>query len=348
MTAAGAATAGLLDPAAEARLTLWLATTLDRTELRIDGAAKLGGGAIQENWRLDVAWPGGARSLVLRTEAPSGVAVSWGKAEEYAILEVAHAAGLRVPEPIGLCDDPAVLGRPFSVMAHCSGEARGHKLVRDPAIDAFGPAVAARLAEELAKLHRIEPPVPGLDFLPLPEGNPALARVAEYRAHLAELGIANPVLALALAWLEAHAPTCPRLALIHADCRTGNYLVDDGDLVAILDWEFAAYGDPLEDLGWFLGRYWRFGRWAHEAGGLAGRDVFLDAYRRAGGFVAGDRAVSYWQLMGTVRWAVIALQQAARHYGDGEASLDLALTGAVLPQLEWDVLDLLEALDGAG
>jgi len=43
---------------------------------------------------------------------------------------------------------------------------------------------------------------------------------------------------------------------------------------------------------------------------------------------------------------VIALQQAARHYVAGEPSLELALTGAVLPQLEWDILDLIEALDG--
>jgi hypothetical protein len=50
--------------------------------------------------------------------------------------------------------------------------------------------------------------------------------------------------------------------------------------------------------------------------------------------------------MGTVRWAVVALMQAGRHYIQGEANLELALTGVVLPQLEWDMLDLIEGLDG--
>ena len=47
--------------------------------------------------------------------------------------------------------------------------------------------------------------------------------------------------------------------LIHRDYRTGNYLVDGGRLTAALDWEFAGWGDPREDIGWFTARCWRFG-----------------------------------------------------------------------------------------
>ena len=70
---------------------------------------------------------------------------------------------------------------------------------------------------------------------------------------------------------SASAPPPGRVCLIHADFRTGNYLVDEGELTAILDWEFAAFGDPLEDLGWMLVRYWRFGAYEREAGGIGSR-----------------------------------------------------------------------------
>ena len=329
---------------AAGRLAPWLADAL-AAAVRVTGLERLGGGAIQENWALDVEVDGAPMAWVLRTDAASGVAMSWGKVEEYRILEVVHRAGVTVPAPIALCTDRAVLGRPFYVMTRHAGEARARVLVRDAGIDRWGPLLARRLAAELARLHGLDAPVKGLDFLPLPE-HPARYRVAEYRGHLAAMAVTNPVLDLALDVLAERAPTTLRRTLIHADFRLGNVLVEQGELSAVLDWEFAGYGDPLEDLGWFLGRYWRFGRWHVEAGGLASKDTFVAAYEAAAGVAVDRDALLYWQLMGTVRWAVIALQQAARHYLAGEASLELALTGAVLPQVEWDLLDLIEALDG--
>ena len=65
------------------------------------------------------------------------------------------------------------------------------------------------------------------------------------------------------------------IVLCHGDYRTGNYLVDEGELSGILDWEFAVWSDPLEDLGWFCARYWRFDAWHREAGGIAEREDFF-------------------------------------------------------------------------
>jgi aminoglycoside phosphotransferase (APT) family kinase protein len=326
----------------------WLAGALGAGSAEIERLGLLGGGAIQENWALDLALGDGTRQeLVLRTDAPTRIALSWDRAQEYRVLEAAWRAGVTVPEPVALCEDPTVLGRPFQVMRRVAGEARGPRLMRDPAVLAGGDALASRLGRELAILHRLAPPVAGLGFMPVPDGPPALARVAEYRARLDALDAAEPVLEWALAWLERRAPPRGRVCLLHADFRTGNYLVADGRLAAVLDWEFAAFGDPQEDLGWMLMRAWRFGNDARECGGVGSREAFLSGYEEAAGHPVACGLVPYWEVMGTVRWAVIALMQAHRHRGGGQASLELALTGHVVPVLERDLLDYLAAARAA-
>jgi aminoglycoside phosphotransferase (APT) family kinase protein len=333
-------------------LSRWLAEAVGARRVEIERMARLGGGAIQENWGLDVAIEGGRldgrHELVLRTDAPSKVAVSWGRAEEFRILEVAYRAGVTVPEPIASCEDEGVIGRTFYLMRRAHGEARGHKLVRDPAVRAKGEQLTRRLGAELAKLHRLRPPVAGLEFIPVPDRSPAAWRIAEYRRHLDALGCQEPVLEWALTWLERHEPEGQELRLVHADFRTGNYLVADGELTAVLDWEFAGFSDPLEDLGWMLGKYWRFGAYAQEAGGVGSRAALLAGYEAEAGHGIDRAAVPYWEVMGTVRWAVIALMQAARHFAGHEDSLELALTAHVLPVLELDLLTRVREIEETG
>ena len=330
----------------------WIADATGAAVARIERMVLLGGGAIQENWALDVRCEGGlldgAHALVLRTDAPSRVAVSWSREQEYAILKTAFGAGVTAPEPIALCRDPAVIGRLFYLMRRIEGEARGFRLVRDPLLRDRGEALAARLGGELARLHRVAPPVPALGFMPVAAGPWARARVAEYRGHLDAMGSAEYVLEWALAWLERHAPPAVPPRLLHGDFRTGNYLVHRGELAAVLDWEFAAFGDPLEDLGWMLGRYWRFGAYEREAGGIGSRAALLAGYEAEAGHAIDRDAVAYWEVMGTVRWAVIALMQAARHFVGGEASLELALTAHVLPVLELDLLNRVREIEETG
>lgn len=333
-------------------LSAWIAQATGARSATIERMALLGGGAIQENWALDLVGEGGRldgpHRLVLRTDAPSRVAVSWSREQEYRILATAFAAGVTAPEPIALCRESAPLGRPFYLMRRIEGEARGARLVRDPLVQERGEALTARLGAELARLHRVRPPVAGLDFIPVPAGPAALARVAEYRRHLDAMGSAECVLEWALAWLERHAPAPVPPRLLHGDFRTGNYLVHRGELAAVLDWEFAAFGDPLEDLGWMLGRYWRFGAYEREAGGIGSRESLFAGYEAEAGHPIDRSAVPYWEVMGTVRWAVIALMQAARHFADREDSLELALTAHVLPVLELDLLHRIREIEETG
>lgn len=335
-----------------AALSAWLAAETGAAAVEVERATKLGGGAIQENWALTLVCDGGRlhgrQELVLRTDAPSPVAVSWSRAQEFRILEAAWRAGVTVPEPIALCEDGSVLGKCFYLMRRARGEARGHKLVRDPAVQAAGESIVAHLGAELAKLHRLKPPLPGLDFIPVPEGPAGRCRVATYRSLLDEMGAVEPVLEWALAWLDRRAPPACAPRLVHADFRTGNYLVEGTTVTAILDWEFASFGDPLEDLGWMLARYWRFGAYEREAGGIGTREAFLDGYERAAGASVDRAQVSYWEVMATARWAVIALMQAARHYAGRERSLELALTAHVLPVLELDLLTRVREIEEEG
>jgi aminoglycoside phosphotransferase (APT) family kinase protein len=338
-----------LSEAQRAGLAAWLAPVLAADRVSVVGAERLGGGAIQENVALDVLVDGGARAgrhaLVLRRDAPSGVPESRTRLEEHALLEVAQRAGVRVPEPWAACADPAVIGGPFYLMGRVAGEARGIRLVRDPTALAAGDALVAEVAGELAKLHRVTPEAAALPFLSAPRGPILPARIADLRHALDALGEAQPVLEWGLRRLELTGPRTADARLVHADCRTGNFLVEGGRLQAILDWEFARLSEPLEDLGWMLARCWRFGVLDRHAGGLGSRAAFLGAYEAAAGAAVDRHAVVAWELLATIRWAVIALQQAARHDDGGEPSLELALTGHVVPTLERDVLDYVEAIE---
>lgn len=327
------------------RLEAWLCCEAGATRAVIKELALLSGGAIQENWvmRVDVVdGPHvGSHDWVLRTDAPSAVAVSLSRAQEFAVLQVAHGAGVRVARPLWLCRDAQVLGRDFFIMERLPGVAAAHRVTRDAGVVPDGECLAVELGVNLAMLHAIVPPNAELAFLALPKGNPALEAIATYRGYLDELEVANPVLELGLRWCELNAPASWRVCLIHRDYRTGNYMVHAGKLAGVLDWEFAGWGDPREDLGWFTAKCWRFAGRKREAGGIARAEDFLRGYQAAGGAAVSAHELRYWQVMAHLRWAVIALQQAERHLSGRQSSLELALTGRLVVDLEYEILNLI-------
>ena len=333
--------AGNLTSDDRTRLTDWLSGQAGAA-VRILATERLSGGAIQENHRLEIdvaggPWPG-RHDLVLRRDAASAVATSHSRAEEFALLKAAHTAGVAVPTPCVLCENLDILGVPFFLMHRVMGEARGSRLVKEaPSAD-----LVYAIGANLARIHSITPQGADLAFLgPLPE-DPARAAVAQYRAYLDALPDPHPAVEWGLAWLSDHAPDPGAIVLCHRDYRIGNLMIaheeTGGTLSATLDWEFAGWSDPLEDIGWFLAKCWRFGRWEEEAGGLGPRDAFLAGYEDASGCRIDPAAVTYWEVMAHVRWAVIALQQAWRHVSGEEPSLELALTAHVVPELEAEIL----------
>lgn len=321
----------------------FLARAAGAERVSIESALQLSGGAIQENWWLTLHIKGGTHDgllqVVLRSDAPSGVTASHSRAQEFALLRAAFAAGVTVPEPLWL-GNAGVFGREFFVMRKVAGTAAGHRLVKDLSLGGDRDVLAARIGEEMARLHAIRPPAAELSFLPLPALSPALQGVKEFRDFLDRHHTAFPALEWGIRWLERHAPATKALVLAHRDFRTGNYMVDEQGLTAVLDWEFAAWSDPLEDIGWFCARCWRFGRFENEAGGIGSREAIYRGYEKISGQALDRDAVFFWEVYAHVRWAIIALQQGERHVSGHEPSLELALTAHIVPELELQILDM--------
>jgi aminoglycoside phosphotransferase (APT) family kinase protein len=72
-----------------------------------------------------------------------------------------------------------------------------------------------------------------------------------WRAMYEETGRKDPFIDFALSWLDANVPNpAGRPVLVHGDAGPGNFLFENGHLTALLDWELAHPGDPMEDLAW--------------------------------------------------------------------------------------------------
>ena len=233
---------------AKASLEAFLATAAEARAVEIRAAAPLAGGAIQDNWLLDAEFKGGPhagpQALVLRRDAVSILPASLSRSQEFAVLSLAWRAGVRVPEPLWLCSDPAVFARPFYVMRRVAGQALGQRVVKDSSLGGDRAALAERLGAELARIHGITPPRAELDFLEIPVPDPARHAIRRYRSNLDKLGSPRPGLEWSLRWCELHAPAPGEIVLVHQDFRTGNYMIDEAGLT-LRQKEFV-YGDTLK------------------------------------------------------------------------------------------------------
>lgn len=341
-----------LQPTDFAALEPWLAGEIGAERVTIANASLLAGGAVQQNWRLAVDVAGGPRAgthgWVLRTDAAASLDVSLDRMSEFRCIEAAHRAGVKVAEPIAVSTDAALIGRPFAIQGLVSGVAQGRRIVRDPSLAEFGDALAREIGGELARIHSVKPTSGVLPFLPVPVVNPSRREVAIMRKGLDGASEARPALEYILSWLDANAPEPNVVALVHGDFRTGNYMVDDGKLTAVLDWEFCHWGDPREDLGWFIARCWRFGNDDKVAGGIAKLASLLDGYNAVADVKISAPELPYFEVLAAARWASISLLQGDRFIRGGERSLELALTGLMPPEMEWDAIEIIDRLAQRG
>ena len=146
---------------------------------------------------------------------------------------------------------------------------------------------------------------------------------------------------LALRWLREHDPgPSHEVTLVHGDFRHGNLIIGPDGVRAVLDWELAHFGDPMEDLGWICVNSWRFGEIDKPVGGFGTREDLFAGYEEAGHKVDPDR-VMFWEVMGTLRWGIMCGRMMQRFRNAPDHSMEHAMIGRRPSETEIDLLRLL-------
>ncbi|MEU4548610.1 phosphotransferase family protein [Nonomuraea dietziae] len=294
---------------------------------------RLSGGASRETWAVDVL-DGDERPhrLVVRLAAAheeQGAAPGLGRGllEEARLLRAAAEAGVPVPEVVAAAE-------PYLVMSRVEGETIPRRILRDERYERARPLLAAQCGTALAAVHRM--PLDAVE-----RGGPE-DPLARWREVLDLTGQPHPVFELALRRLERTRPDSARTTVVHGDFRNGNLIVGPEGVRAVLDWELAHAGDPIEDLGWLCVKAWRFGEKA-PVGGFGEYDDLVAAYERASGHRVDRRALRWWETFGVLKWGVICVTQALRHLTGATRSVELAAIGRRVCETEWDLLEALSA-----
>lgn len=313
--------------------------------VKVRALAQLMGGACQDNYRVEADFTAGEfsgeRRLVLRSDARQSLPGSLSRRDEYAVIQAAMAAGVKTPAARWLVPGLVRDGAGAYFMDWVEGEAIGRRVVRNPELAAARESLPRELAGVLARIHSVTPR--NVPELALAEAaDPALAAMEDLRGRLSGMPEPHPALELALRWLEDHPPAAQEVTLVHGDFRTGNFMVTPAGLSAVLDWEFAHWGAPLEDLAWISVRDWRFGRLDQPVGGFGQRAPFYAAYETASGRAVDRREVHWWEVMGNLRWAAGSVAQGERYLSGEESDLELIAIARRAVEMEFEALRLIE------
>lgn len=319
-----------------------LAPTLRPGADRAHALLRLSGGASQETWSFELhAADVPPLRLILRRAPARAAARAPGEpslGDEARLIGLAAEAGVPVPA-VRLVLVPAMgLGEGY-VMDHVAGETLGRRIVDDDALAAARQHLARQCGAALARIHALD-----VARLPPLRRSPPLAELERFAQTHRAFGEPKPVFELALHWLRQRLPQGDSrpLRLVHGDFRNGNLIVDANGLRAVLDWELAHLGDPMEDLGWLCVNSWRFGRHEFEVGGFGRLDDLLAGYRAAGG-TADEASVRLWQVFGTLKWGIICESMALKHLSGTEPGIERAAIGRRASETEIDLLELLGA-----
>ena len=282
----------------------------------------LPGGASKEAWAVDT----GDEALLVRR---AGVGVihreTLSLEHEFEVLLAAVKAGVKAPRPVAYLGE--LHGREAFAMELVEGETIGRRIVRDP------PAgLADEMADQLALVHAIDP----LEFLPRGDV------IARFYDELDSVGEPHPAIEYGLAWVRDRLATRREATFVHGDFRLGNLAVDARGLVAVLDWEFAHVGDPVEDVAWPLVRAWRFGADGRRLGGVGEVEPYVERYSASTGREITLDELYVWEVLGNVKWAIGCLTQSRRHLNGQDRSVEYAVLGRMAAEMEYELLELID------
>jgi aminoglycoside phosphotransferase (APT) family kinase protein len=288
--------------------------------------------------------------VILRRPPPGRLQTSaQDVSREWAFIAALEPTPVPTAAPIAHCSDTSVIGAPFFVMQYVAGET-----LADPsAAGRFSAAARSTIADQmttaLAALHDQDPGSLGLDAFVRP-GAYLERQLRRWSSQIAEHdSLASDLIEPVRDRLAERMPAPQRACIIHGDFKLANLRVsDDGTIQAVLDWELAAIGDPLADVGWLLASWAEAnepGAWIvpppTSRGGFPKRAELAAAYGAKTGLDVSDLdyyiAFSYW------RWSCINEGIRARFASGqmGGKSLDPA---AVAAQIRWQLARAWELL----
>jgi aminoglycoside phosphotransferase (APT) family kinase protein len=222
-----------------------------------------------------------------------------------------RAAGFtRLPEIVAVCDDDAVLGVPFYVMRHLDGDVITEELPPGLAAEEARLALGLDLVDTLVEIHAADVMHPELAAFVRPGSY--LERQVRRFTQLWEINQTRrlPAVDEVARRLAARLPEPLPSTVVHGDYRLGNMMVGRDAptrIVAVLDWEMGAVGDPRADVGYLLAMYTEPGGRSSALGsspvtgepGFPSRAQLAERYaRRSGrdvGAIAWFEALALWK-----------------------------------------------------
>ena len=174
------------------------------------------------------------------------------------VLSALERAAVRTPRVLASAQAGELLDVPCYVMDHVEGHVVGDtvpEVLDDPQ---ERRRIALELVDALVELHAVEWTEVGLEQFGKPTGY--LERQVRRFGELWEKSATRdlPRMERVTQWLRDHLPESPRATLVHGDYRLGNVIyapAAPARVVTVLDWEMAAIGDPLADVGYLVATY---------------------------------------------------------------------------------------------
>ena len=205
------------------------------------------GGNRYQSWAVDIAAPDGRTlPLYLRHQMPRPPSAEpYTLEREAQIYRVIDGRGIRAPRLVAVHPDGQTV-----LSERVPGRAEFRRLINPE----HRVTVVQDFVQTLADLHKLDIARVTLDGLSARSSMAdCVAReIAVWQAMYEETHSRDPLIDLALNWLTTNMPRPGEpVVLVHGDAGPGNFLFEDGHMTALLDWELAHLGDPMEDIAWF-------------------------------------------------------------------------------------------------
>jgi len=293
----------------ERRLAAYLASRLPGARaVEVSGLARIHGGASRETSRFVLRFERDGdiveRRLILRRDPP-GSLIETDRRVEFAAYRAFYGSAVPVPEALWLEEDPAPLDHPFFIMEELTGLESSFQALLAPPFLAQRPKLGRRKWTILGEIAKADPEKLGLVGLmpPVALDQCWQRELAHWERVLDEDELEpQPITRAVIRWLRRNPPPpAQKLSVVHADYRTGNFLFDaEGEIHAVLDWEMAHLGDPLEDLAWGINPVWQ---WSRDglAGSLLPKGEAIRIWAESSGLSAQPDALLWWELFSCVK-----------------------------------------------